>query len=377
MKIVIAIDSFKGSLGSYEAGAAAREGLLRAIPEAEVAVYPVADGGEGTVRALSRELVTARVHDPLGRVIDAEYGLVNFDGRTHAVIEMAAASGLPLLSESERDPMKTSSFGVGELISDAISRGVRDFIIGIGGSATNDGGVGMLSALGWKFLDSDGNSAAPGARGLERLAKILPSENRELSECKFRVACDVTNPLCGELGCSAVFSPQKGAKPSDIPRMDAWLASYAKLTRELCPSSDADFPGSGAAGGLGFALRSYLGAELESGVSLILGAVGLEAAISGADLVVTGEGRLDGQTAMGKAPAGVASLAKKHGKACVALAGSVKPEARALLELGVTAYFPILREPLPLDELMRADVASRNLADTAEQVVRLIGTRVS
>ena len=373
-KAVAAIDSFKGSLSSVEAGNAAAEGIRRVFPDAEIIVKPLADGGEGTtdalVSGLCGELVRATASDPLGRRINPSYGIVG--GKT-AVIEIASAAGITLLSKDELDPMRATTFGVGELISDAIDRGIRDFLIGIGGSATNDGGVGMLTALGFAFSDSDGKPIAKGAAGLERLASIDISHVRpELSECRFRVACDVNNPLCGERGCSAVFSPQKGAKPCDIPRMDSWLSRFAKLTGELFPNADPELPGSGAAGGLGFALRSYLGASLESGVSLVLDAIRLEEDIGTADIIVTGEGRLDAQTAMGKAPAGVAALAKRHGKRCIAFAGSVSPDAIECAKVGIDAYFPILRSVTTLSDAMDKANAARNLADAVEQAFRLI-----
>lgn len=380
MTITIAIDSFKGSLSSAAAGKAASRGIRRVFPDADIRVRPLADGGEGTLDALciglggtKREV---RVHDPLGRKISCEYAVCPADGSygdNLAVIEMSAAAGLPLLSPDERDPLVTTTYGVGELIADALGLGIRDFIVGIGGSATNDGGAGMLSALGFGLYDRDGNAIPHGARGLEVLAYIdrttaLP----ELRHCRFRVACDVTNPLCGENGCSAVFSPQKGAKPEDIPKMDGWLANYAKLAKNVVPDCDANFPGSGAAGGLGFALHSFLGAELVSGVELVLDVTRLEADIAVSDLLVTGEGRLDSQTAMGKAPAGAARLAAKHNVNCIALTGSVGDGASACHDAGIDAYFPILRRVCTLDEAMKPEIAAENLADTVEEIFRLV-----
>ena len=378
MTITIAIDSFKGSLSSYAAGEAASRGIRRVYPDADIRIRPLADGGEGTLDALCTGLGgtkrTVRVSDPLGRRIYCEYAVCPTDGAYGdrlAVIEMSAAAGLTLLSPDERDPLATTTYGVGELITDALSLGIRDFIVGIGGSATNDGGSGMLSALGFGLYDRDGNAIPHGARGLEVLAYIdrttaLP----ELRHCRFRVACDVTNPLCGENGCSAVFSPQKGAKPEDIPKMDEWLANYAKLAKNAVPDCDANFPGSGAAGGLGFALHSFLGAELVSGVELDV--TRLEADIAVSDLLVTGEGRLDSQTAMGKAPAGAARLAALHNVRCIAFTGSVGNGASACHDIGIDAYFPILRRVCTLDEAMNPDVAAANLADSVEEVFRLI-----
>ena len=380
MVITIAIDSFKGSLSSYAAGKAASRGIRRVFPDADIRVRPLADGGEGTLDALCTGLGgtkrTVRVSDPLGRRIYCEYAVCPTDGAYGdrlAVIEMSAAAGLTLLSPDERDPLVTTTYGVGELIADALGLGIRDFIVGIGGSATNDGGSGMLSALGFGLYDLDGCTIPYGARGLERLARIdrttaLP----ELAHCRFRVACDVTNPLCGENGCSAVFSPQKGAKPDDIPKMDEWLANYAKLAKNAVPDCDPDYPGSGAAGGLGFALHSFLGASLVSGVELVLDATRLEDDIAASDLLVTGEGRLDSQTAMGKAPAGAARLAAKHNVPNIALTGSVGDGASACHNVGIDAYFPILRRVCTLDEAMKPEIAAENLADTVEEIFRLV-----
>ena len=373
MKIVIALDSFKGSLTSLEAGNAVKKGIERVYKDAEIFVRPIADGGEGTVdaviSAMNGELRTVIVSDPLGRPIESSYGIA--DGT--AFIEMAAASGITLVSANERDPLNTTTYGVGELIKDAMDQGIRNFVIGIGGSATNDGGIGMPSALGLEFLDKNGKNVPFGAKGLGSLAEIRTDNAlKELKECTFKVACDVKNPLCGENGCSAVFGPQKGATSEMIEKMDKWLCNYAELTKAILPSSDPDLSGSGAAGGLGFALRSYLGAELTPGIDLIMKATGLEAHIKDADIVITGEGRLDGQSYMGKAPVGVAKLAKKYGKPVIAFAGAVTPDASICNEHGIDAFFPAVRTPCSLEEAMAPKNATANLSDTAEQVFRLI-----
>lgn len=373
MKIIIALDSFKGSLTSLEAGNAVKKGIERVYKDAEIFVRPIADGGEGTVdaviSAMNGELRTVIVSDPLGRPIESSYGIA--DGT--AFIEMAAASGITLVSANERDPLNTTTYGVGELIKDAMDQGIRNFVIGIGGSATNDGGIGMLSALGLEFLDRNGKNVPFGAKGLELLTEIRTDNAlKELKECTFKVACDVKNPLCGETGCSAVFGPQKGATSEMIEKMDKWLCNYAELTKAILPSSDPDLPGSGAAGGLGFALRSYLGAELTPGIDLIMKATGLEAYIKDADIVITGEGRLDGQSYMGKAPVGVAKLAKKYGKPVIAFAGAVIPDASICNEHGIDAFFPAVRTPCSLEEAMAPKNATANLSDTAEQVFRVI-----
>ncbi len=373
MRVVTAIDSFKGSLTSIEAGNACAEGIRRAYPDAEILVRPLADGGEGTTEALALgmngRLRTIRAHDARMREVNCTYCIA---GET-AVIEMAAAAGLPQLEESLRNPLETTTYGVGEMIADAINEGCRDFVIGIGGSATNDGGTGMLAALGFGLLDKNGSPIALGAKGLRELARIEDTNIiKELLNCRIRVACDVTNPLCGELGCSAVYGPQKGATPSMVCEMDAWLENFAAITKEKYPNSDKDYPGSGAAGGLGFALREFLGGELISGITLVLDVTRLEDYIKDADIVITGEGRLDHQSAMGKAPVGVASLAKKHGKLCIAFAGAVTEDAVACNEVGIDAFFPIRRSICTLSEAMDTKNASRDLADTAEQVFKLI-----
>lgn len=374
MKAVIAIDSFKGSLSSLEAGNAVREGIQAVFPEADIFVSPLADGGEGTTEAIIRatggELRTVTVSDPLGRKTEAVYGWI--PQRKTAVIEMAAAAGLPLLNESERDPLYTTTFGVGEMISDAITLGCRELIIGIGGSATNDGGVGMLSALGFSFTDKEGNPIRQGAIGLSELVTIETKNKMPmLSECHFSVACDVNNPLCGDNGCSVIFSPQKGGTKETIPLMDAWLSRYAELTKEIFPEADAAQNGCGAAGGIGFAFLSYLNADLYGGIDLVLRTVGLERQIVDADVVITGEGRLDHQSCMGKAPVGVASLAKKYGKPVIAFSGCIGDGAKETHRHGIDAFFPIVQKPCTLTEAMEKEQAYRNLRNTAEEVFRL------
>jgi glycerate kinase len=374
MRAVIAIDSFKGSLSSLKAGKAAADGILRVFPNAETIIRPVADGGEGTVDALVTGLKgqfrEAAVTDPLGRRIIAKYGLLPDNT---AIIEMAAASGLTLLSESERDPMHTTTYGTGELILDAIHHGCRDFIIGIGGSATNDGGIGCLQALGFGMLDKSSQQVGYGAKGLSQLAVITDNEViPELKECNFHVACDVTNPLCGENGCSAVFAPQKGADAEMIRIMDKYLGNYAEMTKRYNQAASPDTTGAGAAGGLGFALMYYLNAQLESGVQLIMRETKLEEAIANADIVITGEGCLDRQTAMGKAPIGIARIAEKYGKPVLAFSGAVRDGAELCNQNGIDAFFPILRQVSTLEQAMDINKACKNLTDTAEQVFRTI-----
>ncbi len=378
MKVVVAIDSLKGSLSSLEAGESIKAGVLKAIPDAEVCVRPLADGGEGTVEALALgmggKLVTVNVTGPLGEPVDCVYGILE-ESKT-AIIEMSGAAGITLVPDSKRNPLHTTTYGVGEVIKDAISKGCRHFIVGIGGSATNDGGIGMLQALGYGMLDKDGKQVPFGAKGLKELETITDDYViPELKECSFRIACDVTNTLCGDFGCSAVFGPQKGADPTMILQMDKWLAYYAKLTSEKYEKANAKYPGTGAAGGLGFAFLSYTNAVLESGIKIILEETKLENYVKDADIVITGEGRLDGQTVFGKAPIGVAKIAKKYDKTVLAFAGAVTEDAIACNEHGIDAFFPILRRIQSLQEAMDPSIARENMMTTVEQVFRLINVR--
>ena len=371
MKVVIAIDSMKGSLDSVQAGRAAEAGIRRVYPDAEIRVFPLADGGEGTTQALARglggRLVSAEVRGPLGAPVTAQYGMV---GQT-AVLEMAAAAGITL--EKRQDPLKATTYGVGQLVLDAIRRGCRDFILGLGGSATNDGGMGMLEALGYVFRDETG-AALPGcAESLERVCAIDGSGVPEvLSQCRFRVACDVKNPLCGPQGATYIFGPQKGVTGGLLQRLDAGMAHYAQAAAEYLGRDCRELPGAGAAGGMGFACAAFLHGTLTPGIQLVLDAIRIEPALREADLVITGEGRLDGQTAMGKVPVGVAKLAKTFGKPVLAFSGAVTPEARRCNEAGIDAFFPILRSVVTLEEAMDPATAEKNLADTAEQVFRVI-----
>ncbi|MBO5370504.1 MAG: glycerate kinase, partial [Clostridia bacterium] len=326
---------------------------------------------DALVSASDGDYREVEVCGPLGENILSHYGIIS--SGSVAVIEMSAAAGITLVNESARNPLLTTTYGVGELIKDAVHSGCRKFIIGIGGSATNDGGTGMLSALGYRFLDADGNEILLGARGLENLAEIN-SDNviEELSECEFYVACDVTNPLCGINGCSNVYGPQKGANEQMIADMDAWLKNYANLTKTYNPDADPDHPGAGAAGGMGFAFLSYLNAKLVPGIDLVIEHINLESYIKKSDLVITGEGRLDGQSCMGKAPIGVAALAKKYGKPVIAFSGIVSEDAVLCNKHGIDAFFPILRRVCTSAEAMDVDNAYKNLVATATQVFLLI-----
>ena len=374
MKVVVAIDSLKGSMTSMEAGRAIREGILNVLPDTEVIVKPLADGGEGTTEALVEglggELVETEGHGPLETPVKAVYGVIKETGT--AIMEMAAAAGIMLVGKDKR-PLDATTYGVGEMIRDAVRRGCREFIIGIGGSATNDGGIGMLTALGYEFLDARGAAVGIGSGALGEVAsirtgRVLP----ELKECRFRIACDVTNPLCGVNGATYIYGPQKGVTEDLRDSLDAAMANYAQVIRDCLGTDHRESEGAGAAGGLGFAFLSCLNADLQPGIGLVLDAVDMEKTMEGADLVFTGEGRLDGQTAMGKAPVGIAKLAKKHGAKVVALAGAVIEGAEKCNENGIDAFFPILRRIATLDEAMDPETAKENMIRTTEQVIRLV-----
>jgi len=381
MEIVVAVDSFKGSMTSLEAGDAIKNGVLNVDPHSNVRIFPLADGGEGTTEALTSGLggyfANATVTGPLGELVNAKYGIIDRNGQPKvAIIEMASAAGITLVPKDKRNPLYTTTYGVGELITDAIKKGCRHFVIGIGGSATNDGGLGMLQALGYDFVDIDGKSVGLGAISLRNIKEIHTNNvSNVLQKCSFRIACDVQNPLCGENGCSAIFGPQKGANRKMIEDMDTWLLKFAELSKHVNPEADVNFPGSGAAGGLGFAFRTYLGGTLEPGIRIIIDETGLEGEIANADIVVTGEGCLDEQTVMGKAPIGVAKLAKKYNKKVIAFAGSVKDGASVCNDCGIDAFFPILRNVVSLEEAMAINIARSNLEKTVEQVFRLLETK--
>lgn len=427
-KILVAVDSFKGSMTSLEAGNAIKKGIKSILPDTEVRVRPVADGGEGTTDALiyGRDGVSRErcyVTGPLGDRITAEYTIYNAaDGRT-AVMEMAAAAGLPLVPENRRDPMHTTTYGVGEMINDAVSKGCERFIIGIGGSATNDGGIGMLQALGFSCLDVNGHEVPYGAEGLgvlERIVipgKMLVRKNSSelavadpvdtpivgtaaisgagavdescvddddfasrLSRCTFSIACDVTNPLVGELGCSRVFAPQKGADAETVEIMDGYMKNYADVVeRSAEGKSDRNTPGAGAAGGLGYAFLMFLGGKLTLGIDIVLSETGLEADVEWADTVITGEGRIDAQTMMGKTPSGVARLANKYGRYVIAIGGCLGDGAEACIKEGVFNECYAVNNVLGIDDsdpeqvrtAMKPENAVVNLTTCAAKITEL------
>lgn len=375
MKVVVAMDSFKGSLTSMEAGEAVKSGI-RKVCDAEVVVRPVADGGEGTSETLTVGLggrkQAVKVTGPDGKKVWAEYGLLP-DGET-VVMEMAQAAGLPLVQPEERNPRKATTYGVGEMIRDAIRHGGRNFIVGIGGSATTDGGAGMLQALGYRFYDRNGEEIGRGIEELDRIDRIDETDvMEELKSCSFRIACDVTNPLCGEQGAVYVYGPQKGVRQEEREELDLKMKHYAEKTKEWLKKDYSEVPGTGSAGGLGFAFACYLpNVTLKSGVEIVMEEIGLEEEIKDADIIVTGEGRIDSQTAMGKLPAGVAKLAKKYGKMVLAFGGSVTEDAGVCNEKGIDAFFSIVRGITTLEEAMKPDMARKNLELTTEQVFRLL-----
>lgn len=373
-KVVVAIDSFKGSMSSMQAGNACREGIEKAI-NAKVIVKPLADGGEGTVEALVEGLggtyQYVEVTGPMGQKVTARYGILPDQS---AVMEMAEASGITLVDPDQKDPWKATSAGVGEMILHAVKKGCRKFILGIGGSATTEGGIGMLSALGYEFLDKEGQKLPAEFSSLDKVCSVKEDHvPKELQQCSFQIACDVKNPLCGPQGSVFVFGPQKGVKEEEKKKMDQSLKTYAATLEKSKGDKIHDLPGTGAAGGLGFAfLWGLWNVELRSGIEIVKEAVHLEEELKEADIVVTGEGCLDGQTAMGKAPVGVAKAAKKYGCKVIAFAGCVTEDAKKCNKEGIDAYFSIIPGICTLKEAMDPKTAENNLRNTAEQVFRLL-----
>lgn len=401
MKVLIACDSFKDCMTSMEAGMAAREGILRICPDAEIIVCPVADGGEGTVEALcgsSDSYVASTMHNqtepygvnkwtnacgaihrsivvtgPLGDKIDAEYVIIDKGEYKLAILEMAAAAGLMLVPKDKRNPMNTTTYGVGEMIRDAINQGCRSFIIGIGGSATNDGGIGMLQALGYRFVDAHGEDVEFGGNGLCKLQDIYFEDVMpELHKCTFKIACDVDNPLLGATGCTCTFAVQKGATDDSISVMEIGMKRYADLVEHmaLCDEGPVtsiyrrDYPGAGAAGGIGYAFLMFLNGQLRSGVDIIFEELCLEEKIKTVDIILTGEGKTDSQTVHGKTPYGVAKLAKKHGKRVYLFSGCVTAESKRLEEGIFDGIYAITPQDMPMEDAIRKEIAMRNMTET-------------
>jgi glycerate kinase len=373
MKIIIAPDSFKESLSALDVATEIEAGFRTVFPDADYVKLPIADGGEGTVAALvaatGGKMHSGLVRGPLGDTVEALYG-ISGDKQT-AFIEMAAASGLELVSLAQRNPMKTSSFGTGELLLHALEQGIRHFIIGIGGSATNDGGVGMLQALGVSFLDDQDREIGLGAQSLMTLSRIDTSGlDQRLQQSRIQIACDVDNPLTGEKGASVIFGPQKGATPEMVATLDHYLKNYASLVRRDLQRDVETVPGAGAAGGMGAAFLAFTNAELRPGIHIVMETVKLDQHLAGATLVVTGEGKIDGQTMHGKAPIGVARTAQKAGIPVIAFAGSLGEGVERVREQGISACFSIVSRPCSLETALKE--AKQNVRLTATNVAELI-----
>lgn len=375
--IVIAIDSFKGSLSSIQAGNIVFNATKKIFPQSNIKIFPLADGGEGTVDALTEglhgKIISSYVTGPLGDKIQSRYGYLAQDNI--AIIEMADTAGLTLVPENKRNPLFTTTYGLGELILDAIHNGCRKFIIGIGGSATNDCGLGMLSALGIKFFNKNHQPVGIFGKDLQDIAFIDTSTlNPLIKDCSFSIACDVTNPLYGENGCSHIYAPQKGATPDIVNQMDNNIKNFADLIKKQLGLTGANLAGAGAAGGLGFAFHTFLKAQLIPGIELILNTLHIQEFLKNADLLITGEGKIDLQTSMGKAPVGIAKLAKQLNPQIkvIAICGCATNSASSVNSQGIDAYFPIIQAPISLQKAMQTDIASNNLNQTITQVLNLL-----
>lgn len=372
MKVLIAMDSFKGNLSSLGVAAIVEKGIKRVYEDAAVDKVAIADGGEGTLESINNtlngDLVEVMVKGPMGSDVKAKYAIV--DGST-AIIEMAEASGLVLVNEKERNPMLASTFGTGQLIIDALNKGCKKLIIAIGGSATNDGGAGMAKALGARFLDSSGNEIPEGVEALQTLHEVdMRAFDKRIANTEFLVACDVTNPLTGESGASKVFGPQKGATDEMIAKLDKSLEYFSEIVKKQFNKDMARVPGAGAAGGLGYGLMAFCGAKLKRGIDLVLDTVKLENRILDVDVVITGEGRLDGQTVFGKVPVGVAGIAKKHGKPVYAIAGFIGEGGQKVYDHGIDAVMSSMVGPLDLDKAIRR--SPQLIEEAAERLFRII-----
>ena len=373
MKILVAVDSFKGCLSSGQLACAIEAGIRAAGGDHEIEKVSIADGGEGTCDTLLEGLggtpVSLKVKGPLFQEVAAGYGILE---RETAVMEMSACSGLPLVPEHQRDPMNTTTYGLGEMILDAVDRGCRNFIIGIGGSATNDGGLGMLEALGCRFTDPEGECLSPVGAALPRISQVDSSGlAQSLSQCKFLVACDVDNPFYGERGAACVFGPQKGADAECVQYLDQGLRHWAGVIENHCGINVGPMAGAGAAGGLGGAFSAFLNADLKPGAEIIFDYLNLEDKVREADLIITGEGRLDYQSVMGKAPSAMARLAARLNKPVIALAGQVADDAQALHDHGMTAMFSITDGPLSQDQAMEPSRAAHLVTKKTGQIMRL------
>lgn len=374
-KVVLAIDSFKGCLGSTEAAQAAAAGVYNVFPECQIVQLAVADGGEGIMDALTQETGATQVslvaHDPLMNLIETKYAISE---NNRAIIEVAHICGLPLLPFGKRDPLETTTFGVGELIKDALSRNCRDFIIGVGGSATNDAGLGMLQALGYRFFDKERNELGVGGKVMEKVASVdYSSVHPALKESKFTIACDVQNPFCGTDGAAYVFGPQKGADEKSVKLLDKGMVHLSEILKKETGKDICNIPGAGAAGGLGGGFLAMLNAELKSGIKLLLDTLNFSEKIRDADLIITGEGRADRQTIMGKVPFGILEEAKKCNIPVILIAGSVN-DFEILNTAGFQAVFSIIFGPTSLTEAMKPDIAKKNITRLVTQISRIFDT---
>ena len=373
-KVILAFDSFKGSVDSITIAEVTTEAVRKQFPDCEVITFPVADGGEGTTKAICSALsvneVTCMVNDPLMNPVEVSYAITE-DGKT-AIFEMASCCGLPLLSSENRNPMLTTTYGAGEIVKDALYKGCRSFIIGIGGSATNDAGIGMMAALGIQFFDKEGSLLSPCGANLEFIAHIDDTHlDPLLQQAAFTIICDVNNPFCGLHGAAYVYAPQKGATPEMVEKLDKGLWHYAQLLQQFKKINIAEIPGAGAAGGMGGGLLPFLHAELKPGIETILDILHFRESLSEADLVLTGEGKLDAQTAMGKALGGILNMAQKENVPVVAIGGGVET-VNQLNEMGFTAVFSIQQGPISLQHAMTPKVALINIETTITQIIRLI-----
>lgn len=372
MKVVVGMDSFKGSLSSLEANRAVSQGIQSVFKDAEIQTYIMADGGEGTtgalIEGLNGELRKVPVTGPLGSMVNAEYGFVKAENL--AIIEIAEACGLPLLTDDELDPYRATTYGVGQMIEHAYEAGARQFIIGLGGSATNDGGVGMLQALGYQFVDKNGEEVEYGGGALSKIDKVIKTaEAARFDDCHFRVACDVNNLLYGPDGATYVFGPQKGVTEKMLSELDDGLENFADVTEKHMDIDISTVEGGGAAGGLGAAFYGYLNGNLESGIQLVIDILNMETEIESADMVITGEGKMDAQTSMGKVPAGLAKSAKRYDVPIIAFGGSLTDDAYELVNQDLTAIFSIQHSPVSLQEAMKRSTTSFNLEKTVSQVM--------
>lgn len=379
MKVIVGMDSFKGSLSSVNANLSVKNGIKRVYPDAAVKSFAMADGGEGTVETLvdgmQGSMIETTVTGPLGMKMQSSYGLVRDEQL--AIIEIAAACGITLLSKEELNPRVTTTYGVGELINHSFNEGARKFIIGLGGSATNDGGVGMLQAMGYEFLGADGREIKFGGEYLSQIHTINKTmASEKFKDCEFRVACDVSNILYGDKGATYVFGPQKGADSEMLKMLDDNLKHYAEITSKEMNIDITNIEGGGAAGGLGAAFHGYLNGHLESGVELIMDVLGVEEELKNANLVITGEGQLDAQTTMGKVPAGMANLAKKYNIPVIAVGGSLTEDAYELNQYGIDAVFSIQISPVSIEKAMEGERTQKNIEKTVEQVMRVLNVNM-